>query len=101
RPSPSSAGRCGAAARPSGPTPGERDDDVSTAAPETSRLRLAVVGVIVLSLFAALFSRLWYLQVMDAPTLQVRADQNRIRIVHEEAPRGRILDRRGRPLVEN
>ena len=56
---------------------------MSTAAPETSRLRLAVVGVVVVSLFAALFSRLWYLQVMDAPTLQVRADQNRIRIVHE------------------
>ena len=74
---------------------------MSTAAPETSRLRLAVVGVVVASLFAALFSRLWYLQVMDAPTLKVRADQNRVRIVHQEAPRGRILDRRGRPLVDN
>lgn len=68
---------------------------------ETGRLRLALLGVVILSLFAALFARLWYLQVMDSQTFQVQAEQNQVRFVYEEAPRGRILDRQGRVLVDN
>jgi penicillin-binding protein 2 len=68
---------------------------------ETSRVRLSVIGIVVLSLFAAMFSRLWYLQVMDTAKFQSIATRNRVRIVHEEAPRGLILDRKGRPLVTN
>ncbi len=44
---------------------------------DTSRLRLAIVGVIGVSLFAAIFTRLLYLQVMDARELQALATQNR------------------------
>jgi penicillin-binding protein 2 len=62
---------------------------------------MAIVGVIGLSLFAAMFTRLWYLQVMDSRELQALATQNQVREVFEEAPRGRILDRKGRPLVAN
>jgi penicillin-binding protein 2 len=69
--------------------------------PEASRLRLAVLGVVVLSLFAAMLARLWYLQVLAAPTYRTEAQQNRVRIVVTEAPRGRILDRHGRVLVGN
>lgn len=69
--------------------------------PESSRVRLSVIGIVVLSLFAAMFSRLWYLQVMDTAKFQSIATRNRVRIVHEEAPRGLILDRKGRPLVTN
>lgn len=68
---------------------------------ENSRLRLAVLGVVVLSLFAALFARLWYLQVLDSDTFRLQAEQNEARLVYEEAPRGRILDRQGRVLVDN
>lgn len=68
---------------------------------QNARLRLAVIGVITLSLFAALFARLWYLQVMDSATFQVAAQANQVRIVYEEAPRGRIIDRQGRVLVDN
>ena len=68
---------------------------------ENSRLRLAVLGVVVLSLFAALFTRLWYLQVMDSETFRVQAEQNQVQFVYEEAPRGRILDRQGRVVVDN
>ena len=68
---------------------------------ENGRLRLALLGVVILSLFAALFARLWYLQVMDSQTFQVQAEQNQVRFVYEEAPRGRILDRQGRVLVDN
>ena len=69
--------------------------------PETSRLRLAVVGVVTLSLFAAMFARLWYLQVMDSRTFVAAATSNQVRFVYEEAPRGRIVDRQGRVLVDN
>ena len=68
---------------------------------DSARLRLSIVGIIVVSLFAALFARLWYLQVMDTGALQALATQNRVRTVYEAAPRGRILDRKGRPLVDN
>lgn len=65
------------------------------------RLRLAVVGVVVLSLFFALFSRLWYLQVIDTVEFQRAAANNQVRILYTEAPRGRILDRKGNILVDN
>jgi penicillin-binding protein 2 len=65
------------------------------------RLRLAVVGVVVLSLFFALFSRLWYLQVIDTVEFQRAAANNQVRILYSEAPRGRILDRNGNILVDN
>ncbi|MFP5375349.1 MAG: penicillin-binding protein 2 [Acidimicrobiia bacterium] len=68
---------------------------------DSARLRLSVVGVIVVSLFSALFARLWYLQVMDTDTFQALATQNQKRIVYEPAPRGRVLDRQGRILVDN
>jgi penicillin-binding protein 2 len=60
-----------------------------------------VLGIIILSLFAALFSRLWYLQVMDSSNFQVQASNNQVRIVYEAAPRGRIIDRQGKVLVDN
>ena len=69
--------------------------------PEDSRLRLAVLGVIIMSLFAAMSARLWYLQVLDTDHFQVAAQANQVRLVYEPAPRGRILDRKGRVLVDN
>lgn len=67
----------------------------------SSRLRLSILGVVALSLFGALFARLWYLQVMAAPQYKVEAQANRLRTVTEEAPRGRILDAQGRVIVDN
>src|SRR5437764_9886067 len=68
---------------------------------ESPRLRLGVVAIVIVSLFAALLARLWYLQVLAAPTYRVQADVNRVRTIYTEAPRGRILDRQGRILVDN
>src|SRR5437773_5597267 len=68
---------------------------------ESPRLRLGVVGIVVVSLFAALLARLWYLQVLAGPTYRVQADVNRVRTIYTEAPRGRILDRQGRVVVDN
>jgi penicillin-binding protein 2 len=69
--------------------------------PENSRVRLSIIGVVVFSLFAALFARVWYLQVMDSQTLATKVIHNATRTVYEPAPRGRILDRNGKVLVDN
>ena len=54
-----------------------------------------------LSLFAALFTRLWYLQVLTTDEYEVAAETTAPATVILEAPRGRIFDRNGKPLVEN
>lgn len=65
------------------------------------QMRLAVVGVICVALFASLFVRLYYLQVIDHETYQVESKAIHYRTKHEEGPRGRILDRNGKVLVDN
>jgi penicillin-binding protein 2 len=65
------------------------------------RLRLGLLGVVAVSLFAALFARLWYLQVLASPEYQLQATALQRREVIEPAPRGRILDRNGVVLVDN
>lgn len=68
---------------------------------DSSRLRLRVLGVIAVSLFVALFGRLWYLQALESENLEVVAQSNITRTIRTQAPRGQILDRNGRVLVEN
>jgi penicillin-binding protein 2 len=60
-----------------------------------------VLGVVAVSLFAALFARLWYLQVLASPEFQLQATALQRRVVVEPAPRGRVLDRNGVVLVDN
>jgi len=57
--------------------------------------------MVVLSLFCALLARLWYLQVLASPTLRAEAQHNSVAVVYTEAPRGRLLDRKGRVLADN
>lgn len=65
------------------------------------RARHHVLGIVALGLFAALFTRLWYLQVLTTDDYELAARSNRTRTVITQAPRGRILDRNGNVLVEN
>src|SRR5215210_169070 len=69
--------------------------------PDAPRVRLSVLGVVVVSLFAALFGRLWYLQVAAAPQYETESVTNRLREVQLKPYRGRILDVHGRVLVDN
>jgi penicillin-binding protein 2 len=71
------------------------------ASPESHRLRLTIIGLVAVSLFAALLARLWYLQVIGAPQAQAAAQSNGVRIVTTPAARGRILDRNGTIIVDN
>lgn len=65
------------------------------------QLRLGVVGIVVASLFAVLVVRLGYLQMIEGEQASRVSEANRVRVVAEEAPRGRILDVRGRVIVDN
>ena len=68
---------------------------------ERQGFRLHVVGIVAVCLVAALFVRLWYLQVLESEELQTAASTNIVRVVYTEAPRGRIFDTGGRILVDN
>ena len=68
---------------------------------EVPRLRLSVLGMVAVALFAALFARLYDLQVVGASEYQVQAEANRVREVLVPAPRGRIFDRNGKVVVDN
>jgi len=68
---------------------------------DNPRLRLGIIAVVALSLFAALFARLWFLQVLTAGEHELAAEANQRRVVPIPAPRGRILDRDGEVLVAN
>src|SRR5437763_8502796 len=68
---------------------------------DRSRLRLVVLRVLVVSLLATLLGRLWYLQVLAGPQYERAAADNQIRDVVATAPRGDILDDRGRPWARN
>ena len=64
-------------------------------------LRVGVLGVLVLVIFAALFLRLWALQVLAGTKYVDQASANSYRTVAVQAPRGPIVDRNGRRLVIN
>jgi penicillin-binding protein 2 len=64
-------------------------------------LRIAMLGGIAFVLFAIIFFRLWYLQVLSGDQYLQQARNNRVRELRVQAPRGDILDRNGNVLVEN
>lgn len=63
--------------------------------------RVAVIGGLALVMFAVVFFRLWYLQILSGDKYLADANNNRIREIKVSAPRGEILDRDGRVLVDN
>ena len=68
---------------------------------DSSRHRLGLLAVATLSLFGALFVRLWLLQVVEGDSLSVAAEGNVTETVITPAPRGEIFDRNGVALVTN
>src|SRR3712207_1334231 len=64
-------------------------------------LRVAVLGGVALVLFAVVFFRLWYLQVLSGDQYVSQANANQVREQRIPAPRGDIVDRYGRAIVTN
>src|SRR5271169_1392398 len=68
---------------------------------KVSAIRLTAAQYIILGLFLILAYGLWRLQVMQSDYYSLAAEKNRIRNVPVLAPRGKILDREGRTIVDN
>ncbi|HEU5033380.1 MAG TPA: penicillin-binding transpeptidase domain-containing protein [Mycobacteriales bacterium] len=68
---------------------------------DRSRLRIIVLRVLIVSLLATLFGRLWYLQVLAGPQYQQLAANNQVRDIITPAPRGQIVDDAGRAFARN
>ena len=79
----------------------EREKNKSALGIDRVLLRLGVVGTLVVACFIALFSRLWFLQVLASDEYRQKARENRVRRIHTEPPRGRVFDRNGVVLVKN
>jgi penicillin-binding protein 2 len=68
---------------------------------KVSPIRLTAVQYIILGIFLVLTYGLWRLQVMQSDLYSTLAEKNRVRNVPILAPRGKLLDREGRIIVDN
>jgi penicillin-binding protein 2 len=63
--------------------------------------RVTVIQTVVLVLFALLCGGFWFFQIARHEKFREMAENNHQRTLPLRAPRGVILDRHGRPIVEN
>jgi len=63
-------------------------------------LRMLTFPALTLGAISILFFRLWYFQVVEAPSLVERAEATRVVPVTRPAPRGLIFDRNGIPIAQ-
>ncbi len=77
------------------PTPIPRDD------PKFAAGKLAFFQYLAVAIFLFLISGFWDLQVQNPQLYNEKAERNRIKSLPVLAPRGKILDRDGRVIVDN
>src|SRR6266852_9644540 len=65
------------------------------------QFRLTIVQYAILGIFLVLAYGLWRLQVVGSGKYESLAERNRVRTVPILAPRGKLLDREGRIIVDN
>jgi len=63
--------------------------------------RLAAASYVIVGMITLLLLGFWKLQVIDSDKYGVMAERNRVRSIPIIAPRGRMLDRDGRVLIDN
>ena len=83
---------------------GRRGVALSNAFQRDSKLpqtRLAVISYVIVGLIGLLLFGFWRLQIVDSDRYAQLAERNRIRTIPVIAPRGSMLDRNGRVLVDN
>jgi penicillin-binding protein 2 len=81
-------------------------DSYRDRAPEGDDLRpvagkIAFFQYLTLAVFLLLISQFWRLQIHETELYAERADRNRIKALPLLAPRGKVLDRDGRVIVDN
>ncbi len=69
--------------------------------PAQFAFRVALMCGIALVMFGVIFFRLWYLQILSSDKYVRAAENNQVREITVQAPRGEILDREGDVLVKN
>ncbi|HEX7372112.1 MAG TPA: penicillin-binding protein 2, partial [Thermodesulfobacteriota bacterium] len=68
--------------------------------PEISKAFVAA-NIVIIVAFSLIFSRLWYLQILNGEYFKGLSENNRIRIQEIAAPRGNLFDQNGVPLVDS
>jgi penicillin-binding protein 2 len=68
---------------------------------KVSPVRLTAMQYVILGVFLLLAYGLWRLQVTSSGVYSALAEKNRVRTIPILAPRGKILDREGRVIVDN
>jgi penicillin-binding protein 2 len=79
----------------------QRPDDVPPRLTSRLNLRIAIIGAVIVAAVAMLVLRLWSLQVLDGEHYRALANDHGILDVRVQPPRGEIVDRNGRVLVDN
>ncbi len=64
-------------------------------------VRIAILGALLTAIVSVLLLRAWSLQVVSGEHYRALADDNQLRSISVQPPRGRIVDRDGRVLVDN
>src|SRR5262249_2137875 len=78
-----------------------RDDSPPPRRTSPLALRISILTAVAIAIFSVIFLRLWYVQVLSGDKYLNQANDNRIREIRVQAPRGDILDRNGKVLVAN
>jgi penicillin-binding protein 2 len=68
---------------------------------DSLKRRIVYSGLIILCFAALILGRLWFLQIHKGEEYRDRAENNRVRMREIAAPRGNILDAKGREMVTN
>ncbi len=64
-------------------------------------MRILILQRLIAAGLGFIWAGLFFVQVVQGPSLREQAEKNRIRLIHLPGPRGPILDRHGVPLVED
>lgn len=64
-------------------------------------IRVALIGMLAVVVFVVILFRLWFLQILTGTEYVAQANDNRLRTVKLVPPRGTILDRNGKIIVDN
>jgi penicillin-binding protein 2 len=79
----------------------DRPEDVPPRLTNRLSLRIAIIGAVIVAAMATILLRLWSLQVLDGQHYRALAKDHGILNVRVQPPRGEILDRNGKVLVDN
>src|SRR3954451_1813918 len=79
----------------------QRPEDIPPRLSSRLNLRIALIGAVVVAAIATILLRLWSLQVLDGEHYRALAKDHGILDVRVQPPRGEIVDREGRVLVDN